>query len=78
MSVALKICSNLKISPPLLLLLLLLANLLAGLLQLLLLRQLVGEETLRQVSNLFRVASEVDGADGDEDEEGEEEHEDEE
>ena len=67
---------NLKTSPPLLLLLL--ANLLAGLLQLLLLRQLVGEETLRQVSNLFRVASEVDGADGDEDEEGEEEHDDEE
>ena len=67
---------NLKTSPPLLLLLL--ANLLAGLLQLLLLRQLVGEETLRQVSNLFWVASEVDGADGDEDEEGEEEHDDEE
>ena len=64
---------NLKTSPPLLLLLL--ANLLAGLLQLLLLRQLVGEETLRQVSNLFRVGSDVDGADGDEDEE---EHEDEE
>lgn len=76
MLVALNISRNLKIFPPLLLLLL--ANLLAGLLQLLLLRQLVGEETLRQVSNLFRVASEVDGADGDEDEEGEEEHEDEE
>ena len=76
MLVALNISRNLKIFPPLLLLLL--ANLLAGLLQLLFLRQLVGEETLRQVSNLFRVASEVDGADGDEDEEGEEEHEDEE
>ena len=76
MLVALNISRNLKIFPPLLLLLL--ANLLAGLLQLLLLRQLVGEETLRQVSNLFRVASEVDGADGDEDEEGEEEHDDEE
>ena len=76
MLVALNISRNLKTSPPLLLLLL--ANLLAGLLQLLLLRQLVGEETLRQVSNLFRVASEVDGADGDEDEEGEEEHDDEE
>ena len=71
--VALNMSRNLKTSPPLLLLLL--ANLLAGLLQLLLLRQLVGEETLRQVSNLFRVGSDVDGADGDEDEE---EHEDEE
>ena len=55
--------------PPLLLLLLLLANLLAGHTQVLLLRQLVGEETLRQVSNLFRVGSDVDGADGEEEEE---------
>ena len=55
--------SNHKTSPPLFLLLL--ANLLAGHLQLLLLRQLVGEETLRQVSNLFRVGSDVDGDEDD-------------
>ena len=70
MLVALNISRNLKTSPPLLLLLL--ANLLAGLLQLLLLRQLVGEETLRQVSNLFQVGGDVDGADDDEDDEDDE------